>query len=164
LVADKHVADYFEATVRAGGEPKQAANWITGELFRLLKDGNLAISAAADQVPPESLAGLMGLLQQQTINVNMAKEVLAEMLTSGQAAREIVEARGLAQVSDEAQLATVVAQVLDDHPAEVAQYLGGKEAISGWLMGQVMRATRGQANPQLARRLLLSQLRARRDS
>jgi aspartyl-tRNA(Asn)/glutamyl-tRNA(Gln) amidotransferase subunit B len=84
------------------------------------------------------------------------------MLASGQTAQEIVEAQGLAQVSDEAALAPVVRQVLDQHPDEVAQYLAGKEALSGWLMGQVMRATRGKANPQLARELLLAQLEARR--
>lgn len=162
LTADRAVAEYFEALVEAGGEPKQATNWITGELFRLMKDQNLDIDAVQTQSPPGRLAELLGLIEQETININTAKEVLAEMLKSGRAAGEIVETRGLAQVSDEATLAEVVKQVLDAHRDEVAQYLGGKEGIAGWLMGQVMRATRGKAKPQLARRLLMAQLEARR--
>jgi aspartyl-tRNA(Asn)/glutamyl-tRNA(Gln) amidotransferase subunit B len=127
-----------------------------------MKAGNLEISDVVDRVPPESLGELLGLVRKKNININTAKGVLAEMLDSGQAAREIVEARGLAQVSDETVLVATVTQVLEEHPAEVAQYLGGKEAISGWLMGQVMKATRGKANPQLARQLLIAQLEARR--
>ena len=91
-------------------------------------------------------------------------QVLADMLDSGQAAQEIVAARGLVQVSDVPALAAAVNQTLDANPGPVAQYLGGKESIAGWLMGQVMRATRGQANPQLARQLLLEQLEGRRHS
>ena len=162
LTADRAVAEYFEAVVRAGGEPKQATNWITGELFRLMRDANLEIHAAQAKIPPQSLVGLMELIESETININIAKEVLAAMLESGQTAQAIVDRRGLAQVSDAAALTTVVAQVLDAHPEQVAQYLGGKEALSGWLMGQVMRATRGKANPQLARQVLIAQLRARR--
>jgi aspartyl-tRNA(Asn)/glutamyl-tRNA(Gln) amidotransferase subunit B len=113
-------------------------------------------------VPPGRLVALLGLVEEETINVNSAKEVLAAMLDSGRAAGEIVAARGLAQVSDAAALAVVVTQVLDAHPEQVAAYLGGKETVAGWLMGQVMRATRGQANPGLARQLLLEQLEARR--
>jgi len=160
LVSDQAVARYFEAAVAAGGAPKQTANWITGELFRLIKERNLEIAAVEKKMPPARLVELMSLVRKKTINANTAKEVLADMLESGQAAQEIVEARGLAQLSDAAALAAIVTQVLDEHPDIVAQYLSGKEAVSGWLMGQVMRATHGQADPQLARKLLLEQLTA----
>jgi aspartyl-tRNA(Asn)/glutamyl-tRNA(Gln) amidotransferase subunit B len=159
LTADRAVAEYFEAAVGAGGEPKRTANWVTGALFRLMKGESLEIGDVEDKVPPGRLVELMGLVEKKTLNINTAKEVLAGMLESGQAAGEIVEARGLAQVSDEAALAAVVTQVLDEHPGPVAQYLGGKEAISGWLMGQVMKATRGKANPQLVKELLREKLR-----
>jgi aspartyl-tRNA(Asn)/glutamyl-tRNA(Gln) amidotransferase subunit B len=162
LVADKGVAAYFEAVVQAGGGPTQAANWITGEFFYLMKEQRLAIGDVEKKIAPARLGELLGLIEQETVNSSTAKEVLAEMLSSGRAAPEIVEARGLAQMSDEAALAAVVSQVLDAHPQEVVQYLGGKEAVSGWLMGQVMKATRGKANPQLARQLLLAELKARR--
>lgn len=164
LVSDRAVAEYFEATVAAGAEPKQAANWITGELFRLLKEAGQEIDDLKTRLTPEKLVGLISLVQNETINSNTARQVLADMLESGQAAREIVEARGLAQVSDVSALAVAVSQALDANPGPVAQYLDGKESIAGWLMGQVMRATRGQANPQLARQLLLEQLEARRQA
>jgi aspartyl-tRNA(Asn)/glutamyl-tRNA(Gln) amidotransferase subunit B len=162
LTSDRAVSAYFEAVVSAGGEPKQAANWVTGELFRLMKEQSLGIGQVEAIMPSERLYELLGLVGNRTININTAKEVLADMLGSGQTALEIVQARGLAQVSDEMALTAVVTQVLDGHPDEVAQYLGGKEAISGWLMGQVMKATRSKANPQLARQLLIDQLEARR--
>jgi aspartyl-tRNA(Asn)/glutamyl-tRNA(Gln) amidotransferase subunit B len=164
VTGDRAVADYFETVVEAGGEPKQAANWISGELFRLMNEQNLEMGAVTAKVPPRRLVELMALIENKTINISGAKEVLADMLATGQGAQEVVQARGLAQVSDETALAAVVAQVLDDHPAEVAQYLAGKETLSGWLMGQVMKATRGKANPQVARRLLTAQLEARRPS
>jgi aspartyl-tRNA(Asn)/glutamyl-tRNA(Gln) amidotransferase subunit B len=162
LTADRAVAEYFEAVANAGGDPKQACNWITGELFRLMKERNLGIAAAKSQVAPDGLVELMQLVENKTININIAKEVLEKMLDSGQTAQQIVQAHALAQVSDEADLEKIVTQVLCAHPEEVGQYLAGKEAISGWLMGQVMRATRGKANPQLARQLLVAQLEARR--
>jgi aspartyl-tRNA(Asn)/glutamyl-tRNA(Gln) amidotransferase subunit B len=162
LTADRAVAEYFEAVVDAGGEPKQASNWITGELFRLMRERGLETGQLAAQLPADRLVALMGLIADGTININTGKEVLAEILASGQRAQAIVERRGLAQVSDAGALAAVVAQVLEAHPAEVAQYLGGREGITGWLMGQVMRATRGKANPQMARELLMAALEAKR--
>jgi aspartyl-tRNA(Asn)/glutamyl-tRNA(Gln) amidotransferase subunit B len=126
-----------------------------------MRERALEIEALATKTPPQRLVELLGLVENRTINNNTAKEVLAEMVDSGYGAREIVDARGLVQVSDEAALVVVVTQVLDEHPDEVTQYLGGKEAVSGWLMGQVMRATRGKANPQLARRILMDQLECR---
>jgi aspartyl-tRNA(Asn)/glutamyl-tRNA(Gln) amidotransferase subunit B len=164
LTADREVAAYFEAVIKAGGEPKQAANWVTGELFRLMNQESLALAAVAAQTPPERLAGLMDLVTQGTINLNTAKEVLARMLSSGRPADEIVAAEGLAQVSDRAALVAVIQQVLDAHPGEVRTYLDGKESVAGWLMGQVMRATQGQANPGLARQLLTAELEARREA
>lgn len=161
LVSDRAVAEYFEAAVANGGEPKRTANWITGELFRLMKENNLEIGDVEKRTPPSRLVELIGLVEKRTINTTTARQVLAEMLEGGQTAQEIVEARGLAQLSDASALAAVVAQVLDDHPDAVAQYLAGKETVAGWLMGQVMRATRGQADPQLARQLLVEQLAGR---
>jgi aspartyl-tRNA(Asn)/glutamyl-tRNA(Gln) amidotransferase subunit B len=164
LTADRAVAEYFEAVVSAGGDPKRAANWITGELFRLMKEADLDIVAVSAQIPAKRLVELMGLVEKGTVNSNTAKEVLAVMLDSGQTAERIVEARGLAQVSDGAALVAVVNQVLDAHPDQVTQYLDGKESLSGWFMGQVMKATRGKANPQMARRMVTDQLEARRGS
>ncbi len=163
LVADRAVAEYFEAVVAAGGDPRLAANWITGELFKRMNEGGLSIEEVAGRMPPENLVGLLDLVADGTINQTTAKEVLADMLRGGQTARDIVDEQGLAQISDDAALAKIVTQVLDEHPQQVESYLSGKESLIGWLMGQVMRHTQGQANPQIARRLLREGLHARRD-
>jgi len=161
LVADKGVADYYEATVATGkADPKTAANWVTGELFRLMKEAGQEIGAL--RVSPQALVELIGLVEDGTVNLNTGKEVLEEMFVSGRSARQIVDERGLAQISDAAALENIVAQVLEENPEQASRYLGGKEQILGWLIGQVMKATRGKANPQVVRELLQAQLEARR--
>jgi aspartyl-tRNA(Asn)/glutamyl-tRNA(Gln) amidotransferase subunit B len=156
LAADRAVADYFEAAVAAGQKlglmPKTTANWVTGELFRLLK----AAEAEIDQgrVTPGELVELVALVEGGTITANSGKRVLEEIFASGRRAAEIVEAKGLAQVSDEDALARVVAEVVAANPEEVAHYRQGKESLLQWFVGQVMRATRGKANPQVVQDLL----------
>ncbi|MDY7078691.1 MAG: Asp-tRNA(Asn)/Glu-tRNA(Gln) amidotransferase subunit GatB [Chloroflexota bacterium] len=163
LVADKSIADYYEAAVSAAtstATPKTVANWITGEMFRLVKDAGKEFGAEA--VTPQALAELIGLVKDGVINLSTGKDVLAEMFASGRDARQIVERRGLAQISDAATLEKAVVQVLEENPEQVNQYLGGKAQLLGWLMGQVMKATRGKANPQMVRELLQAKLDARR--
>ena len=161
LVADKRMADYYEAAVAATtAGPKTVANWITGALFRLMKEAGQEIDTAT--VSPQSLADLIGLVEDGAINLSTGKEVLGEMFASGHNAQQIVEQRGLAQISDADALEKIVAQVLNENPDQANEYLGGRVQIIGWLMGQVMRATRGKANPQIVRELLKAQLEARR--
>jgi len=163
LVAEKDVADYYEAAVAAAGstaDPKVVANWVTGELFRLMKERGQHINAVP--VSPQALADLIVLVNDGTINLNTGKEVLAEMFASGRSARQIVKERGLAQISDAAALGEIVTRVIKEHPQQVAQYLSGQAKVLGWLMGQVMRATQGKANPQMVRELLQAQLEAQR--
>ncbi len=163
LVADKAVADYYEAAVTAAIStisPKTVANWITGELFRLMREAEQEIGAVP--VSPQALVELIGLVGDGTINLNMGKEVLEEMFASGHSAQQIVEGRGLAQISDAAALESIVTQVLEENPKQVGRYLDGKVQLLGWLMGQVMKATRGKANPQVVRELLQAQLDGRR--
>jgi aspartyl-tRNA(Asn)/glutamyl-tRNA(Gln) amidotransferase subunit B len=158
LVGDKSTADYYEAAVAAStaSSPKTVANWVTGELFRLMNESGQQIDALP--VSAQALAELIALVEDNTINTNTGKEVLAEMFTSGHSARQIVDERGLAQISDTAALEQIVAQVLEDNPQQVAQYLDGRGQLIGWMMGQVMQATRGKANPQVVRALLEEQL------
>jgi aspartyl-tRNA(Asn)/glutamyl-tRNA(Gln) amidotransferase subunit B len=163
LVEDRGVADYYEAVVSAAdGEvtSKVVANWVTGALFGLMNESNQRIAQV--QVSPEALVGLIGLVEDGTINTNTGKEVLGEMFASGRGAREIVEERGLAQISDTSELEQIVMQILDENPEQVQKYLDGKEQIIGWMIGQVMKATRGKANPQVVRALIQAQLEARR--
>jgi aspartyl-tRNA(Asn)/glutamyl-tRNA(Gln) amidotransferase subunit B len=159
LVADKAVADYFEAALAARPpevSAKTVANWLTGELFGLLNAAGVEIEAV--KVRPVALAELLGLIARGEINQTTGKAVLIEMFATGGAPGDIVRAKGLAQVSDEAALAAAVQQVIADNPGQIEQYLAGKETVAKWLMGQVMRAQGGKANPQIVQRLLAEAL------
>jgi aspartyl-tRNA(Asn)/glutamyl-tRNA(Gln) amidotransferase subunit B len=156
LASDRQVADYFEAAVTAGQEegiaPDTTANWVMGELFRLLKAGGVEIQNA--KVAPSALADLIASVEKGTITSGSGRKVLAEMFATGRPAGEIIEEKQLAQISDQDALAEIVEEVLAAHPSEVAQFRGGKETLLQWFVGQVMRATRGKANPQMVRDLL----------
>lgn len=159
LVADRAVADFYERVVDAGAEPKAAANWITGEIFRLMNKKDME-RENIDQVAvtPEALAKLIDMVDKDRINANTARDVLEILFEEGGAPNEIVKVRGWGQVSDEAALAEAVEKVLADNPDVVQDYLGGKETVAQWLMGQVMREMRGKANPQIVIQLLSGRL------
>jgi aspartyl-tRNA(Asn)/glutamyl-tRNA(Gln) amidotransferase subunit B len=163
LTIEPAAADYYEQSLQAAPEasPKLMANWITGDLFGLLNQAGLDLQAAP--VGPQALAELVGMAARGEINQNTAKAVLAEMFSSGKTAGQIVAARGLRQISDTGFISGLVKQVLDENPEQVASYLGGKETLSKWLFGQVMRAAKGQANPQVLQVELDRQLGALKD-
>jgi len=162
LTAERPVADYFEACVKFMplNSAKTVANWITGELFRLMNETGTDIEQV--KVKPDDLAALIGLVGAGALNQNTAKVVFEEMFASGQLPAAIIQRRGLAQISDAGELAAIVERVLDENPRPVRDYLGGKEPIFKWLLGQVMRATRGQANPQVAQEILRASLERRK--
>jgi aspartyl-tRNA(Asn)/glutamyl-tRNA(Gln) amidotransferase subunit B len=159
LTQSRAQADFFEATIGAGAPAKAASNWIQGELARALKDAGLEI--ARSPVAPERLAGLLALIDDKTISGAMAKGVFEKMFATGTAAADIVRAEGLAQIDDAAQIAAVIAEVLERERDAVAQYRAGKAATFGFLVGQVMRAAAGKANPKRVNELLRSALEAR---
>jgi aspartyl-tRNA(Asn)/glutamyl-tRNA(Gln) amidotransferase subunit B len=157
LAAERSVAQWFEAAVNVySGSPQEVANWTTGQLFALLKEEGSTITDL--NLHPDQLAALLELVDAGTVNRNTAKKVLQEMIASGQPPDVIVQAQGLAQVSDEARLAEIVERVLLANPEEVQRYQEGKRSLFGWFMGQVMRETRGKANPDLVRQLLAQAL------
>ncbi len=161
LVEDVALADYFEAAVRGyGGKAVSVSKWVVGELAYLMNRDGIAIERV--RVAPESIASLVKLLDAGTISQSSAKDVLGTMFESGRAPEAIVKEKGLVQISDQDQLAQVVDQVLADHPEEVTAYLEGRESLLQWFMGQVMRATRGRAQPQTVLGLLRAKLEARR--
>jgi aspartyl-tRNA(Asn)/glutamyl-tRNA(Gln) amidotransferase subunit B len=164
LAGDRAVADYFEAVVsrnpaslRSRVSERTIANWITGELFRLMNASGLGIEAV--KIPPGALAELLTMVDAGQINPNSAKRVLDVMFESGRGAPEIVRELGLSQVSDADALSAVVADVVARFPAEVAKYRAGSEKVMAWLMGQVMRETRGKGNPAVVKELLETALR-----
>jgi aspartyl-tRNA(Asn)/glutamyl-tRNA(Gln) amidotransferase subunit B len=146
-------AGYFEATVAAGAPPKAASNWIQGEVRRKLKDAG-ADDLAAVPISPERLAGLIALIERGTISSSAAKHVFEAMWTSDRSAQSIVDAEQLAQIDDEAALARLVADVVAHHPGEIAQIRAGRNNVLGFLVGLVMKATSGKANPQTVTDLL----------
>ena len=146
LTAGRAVADYFEATLgTAGCDAQLAANWITGELAAQLNRHQLEIDASP--VTPQMLAGLLVRITDGTVSNTGAKEVLAAMWGGEGSADSVIEARGLEQMSDNSALEKAVDRVLADNPSQVAQYRGGKTKVLGFLVGQVMKATAGKANP-----------------
>ncbi|MCA9916704.1 MAG: hypothetical protein KC445_02080, partial [Anaerolineales bacterium] len=125
----------------------------------LMNEAKLSIDAI--QVTPAALVELIGLVDKQTINNNTAKEVLAEMFATGTAPAQIVESKGLAQISDNTAIQAIIEQILDDNADQVARYLEGQTKLRGFFIGQVMRQTQGKANPALVNQLLDAALAAR---
>jgi aspartyl-tRNA(Asn)/glutamyl-tRNA(Gln) amidotransferase subunit B len=157
VIAEERVtAEWFEAAIAADGDPKKVANWLINNLFSLLNEQKQSIDALP--FAPAAFVRLIELVDNDTINQTSAKEVLAEMSHSGRAPDEIVAAQGLAQISDEEKLALIVQKLLSDYPDAVAQYRRGKTGLLGWFVGQVMKETRGKANPAVVNRLVQENL------
>jgi aspartyl-tRNA(Asn)/glutamyl-tRNA(Gln) amidotransferase subunit B len=159
LTQSAELADYFEAVAAASAAPKAASNWIMGELLRTMNERGVTIADVP--LTPAALAGLIGLIEKGTISSSLAKDVFAKMYGSGRSADEIVAAEGLAQIGDEGALAAIVEEVVGRNADAVAQYRAGKAQTFGFLVGQVMKASGGKANPKLANQLLKKHLDAR---
>ena len=162
LTSDRELADYFEKVVAQRSstvvvaDPKLVANWMLGDLFSLMNQAGITIDRL--QVAPGALAQLVTMVSDGQINQSSAKEVLIEMFSSGRSPADIVEARGLTQVSDESFISDLVRQALSENPKEVASYKAGKVGIANFLFGQVMKKAAGKANPQVVRAELERQL------
>lgn len=156
LTNDKDRADYFEAMVAAGAEPKEAANWLMGDFAKLLSRDNLEMKAAPVQAA--AMADLLKLIAKGTISGKIAKQVFAEMWTSGKDPETIVKEKGLVQISDTGALEELAAKVIAANPQSVADFKAGKKKAVGFLMGQIMKETKGKANPQVVNGILTKML------
>ncbi|HEX8948988.1 MAG TPA: Asp-tRNA(Asn)/Glu-tRNA(Gln) amidotransferase GatCAB subunit B, partial [Dissulfurispiraceae bacterium] len=156
LSSEKAVADWFEAAVKAGGQSKAVSNWMMGELMRLLNEENRPVEECP--VSPERLAGMLALIDNGTISGKIAKTVFDEMYRTGKDAGEIVKEKGLVQVSDSGAIEKAIDEVLGRHAKEVERYRAGEEKLLGFFVGQVMKATKGKANPQMLNDLLKKKL------
>jgi aspartyl-tRNA(Asn)/glutamyl-tRNA(Gln) amidotransferase subunit B len=152
LTASRETGDYFEACVRLYPQPKAVSNWVMGELARLLNATGTEISASP--VKPEQLAALLKLMDDGTISGKIAKTVFEEMFAAGKDPETIVKEKGLVQITDEDALRAVVQEVVAGNPKVADDYRQGKDKALGFLVGQVMKATRGKANPALVNSLL----------
>ena len=149
-------ASYFEQTARTCGNPKAASNWVQGELMGALNSSGTDIGESP--VDPGRLGSLIKLVDTGKLSGKLAKDVFAKMFKTGKTAEQIVEAEGLRQISDTGELEGVIGRVLDSSPKQVALYQGGKKGVIGYFVGQVMKATRGQANPRLVNEMLRKKL------
>ena len=152
LTQTRAAADYFERAVAAGAAPKLASNWIVGELARKLKE--LRVDVGESPLSAERLGGLLQLIEQGVINQSMAKDVFERMFESGRSAADIVATEGLAQIEDDGQIDQLVTDVLSRNAKAVAQYRAGKAATFGYLVGQVLKAANGKANPTRVKAIL----------
>jgi aspartyl-tRNA(Asn)/glutamyl-tRNA(Gln) amidotransferase subunit B len=148
----KSLADYFESCVRLFPHPKTVSNWVMGELLRELN--TTGTSPDSSPVTPERLVQLLQLVEDGTISLKVARDLFPELYASGKDPDHLVREKGLIQVSDEAILGKIIMEVLAQHPAQVEQYRAGKETVLGFLVGQVMKASQGKANPGKVNTLL----------
>ncbi|WP_254567497.1 Asp-tRNA(Asn)/Glu-tRNA(Gln) amidotransferase subunit GatB [Oscillatoria sp. HE19RPO] len=156
LTDDRAVAEYFEATLAEGGDAKQAANWIQGDITGYLKTEKLSITAIA--LTPVALAELTGLITSGTISGKIAKDILPELLTQGGSPKELVESKGLIQISDTSALEKMIDEAIAAHPKEVESYRNGKTKLKGFFVGQVMKLSGGRADPKLTNQLVEQKL------
>ncbi len=156
LTTSRTLADYFEACVNLHPSPKPLSNWIMGPLLGLLNTENKKIPDSP--VPAKHLAALVSLIDKGTISGKIAKKVFADMAASGDSPDSIVKKKGLVQVSDTGRIEAIVDTVLAENSAQVEQYRGGKTKVFGFFVGQVMKATRGQANPAVVNEILKQKL------
>ncbi len=152
LVQNKDLGDFFENAVKEGGEPKTVANWLINDLLGLLRENQKSLEESP--VTPSSLAELVNLIKEGVISTKIGKEIIKEMFETGKRASQIVEERGLRQITDKSALEEVVIKVIERFPAEVERYKNGETKLLGFFVGQIMKETRGKANPKLANQIL----------
>lgn len=158
LTQERDMAEYFEAAAAEGVLAKEVSNWMLTEMLRELKEQE--IKAEEAKFRPSQLAALINLIAQGSISNSIGKQIFSELFTSGQDPQAYVQAKNLVQISDQNQLEDIVAQVLEENPDEVQAYQGGKTKLLSFFMGQVMKKTKGQANPQKVNDLLQSRLKS----
>ncbi|MGL5513209.1 MAG: Asp-tRNA(Asn)/Glu-tRNA(Gln) amidotransferase subunit GatB, partial [Sporomusa sp.] len=156
ITASRAMADYFDAAVTAGADAKAAANWLMGDVAKHLNATNISVESCL--VTPAQLAELIALIAKGTISGKIAKTVFEGMWSSGKAAETIVKEQGLVQISDEGAIVAIVDGVIAANPQSVADFKAGKEKAIGFLVGQVMKQSKGRANPELVNKLLKERL------
>ena len=156
LVAERETAAFFETLLAGKRDPKQAANWLTGEYFAALNRSDLALGEAP--VDAAGLGGLLDLIADGTISGRIAKEVFEIMWQSGKPAARIVEEKGLKQITDTGEIEGILDAIISGAPQQVEQFRSGNEKILGWFVGQAMKQTGGKANPGVVNQLLRKKL------
>ncbi|CAM5796723.1 MULTISPECIES: Asp-tRNA(Asn)/Glu-tRNA(Gln) amidotransferase subunit GatB [Brevibacillus] len=157
ITMSKDTADFFDETVKTGADPKAAANWLMVELLGYLNAGNLTLADV--KITPHGLGEMIKLIENGTISSKIAKTVFKEMVETGKEPKQIVEEKGLVQISDEGALLAIVQEVVNNNPQAVADYKAGNDKAVAFFVGQVMKQTRGKANPPMVNKLLVEALK-----
>ncbi len=152
IVAQYELAMFFDEVLKAGGNPKIAVNFLMGEIAAYLKEQKLSINET--KLTPESLVELIGLIEKATISNNIGKQIIVEMMETGEKASAIVEKKGLSQISDTGAIKEIAQKIIEANPSQVEAYKGGKDKLFGFFVGQVMKETKGRANPQSVNQIL----------
>ncbi len=156
LTEERAIAEWFEEAVALGGKAKEVSNWMMTELLRLLNENNMDITEC--KITPEHLVKLIGLIDKGTISRNIAKKVFAEIFESGKDPEAVVKEKGLVQITDTSEIEKMVEDILSQHPKEVERYRNGEQKLLGFFVGQVMKASKGKANPKAVNELLRKKL------
>lgn len=152
IVAQYELAMFFDEVLKAGGNPKIAVNFLMGEVAAYLKEQKLSINET--KLTPENLVELISLIEKATISNNIGKQIIVEMMETGEKASAIVEKKGLSQISDTGAIKEIAQKIIDANPSQVEAYRGGKDKLFGFFVGQVMKETKGRANPQSVNQIL----------
>ncbi|WLR51113.1 Asp-tRNA(Asn)/Glu-tRNA(Gln) amidotransferase subunit GatB [Bacillus tianshenii] len=159
LTLTKEMSDFFEETVEKGADAKQAANWMMGEVSAYLNAEQVELEDT--KLAPEGLAKMISLIEKGTISSKIAKKVFKELITEGGDPEQIVKDKGLVQISDEGELKKIVVGIMDNNPQSIEDYKNGKDKALGFLVGQVMKETRGKANPPMVNKIILEEMENR---
>lgn len=159
LTQTKEMSDFYDATVAAGADPKLAANWLMGEVNAYLNSKQVELSDTA--LTPEHLATMIKLIEDETISSKIAKKVFKEIITNDTEPKTWVESKGMVQLSDPAKLQPIIEEVLDNNEQSIEDFKNGKDRAIGFLVGQIMKKTRGMANPKMVNKLLMASLKER---
>jgi aspartyl-tRNA(Asn)/glutamyl-tRNA(Gln) amidotransferase subunit B len=156
LTDDRALAEYYERVAGRLSDAKAASNWIMTEVMRVLKESGTGIEGFP--IGPDALSELLTLVETDKISGKIAKDVFAEMLSSGMPAGQIVESKGLSQISDHDELGVIIESLIQSHSEQVSDYRAGNKRVLGFFVGQVMQQTGGRANPAMVNELLRAQL------
>ena len=156
LTSERALAEYYEEVVQLCGKPKQASNWVMGDVLRFLNEEKRNIRQCP--ITAKSLADMIKLIEEGAISGKMAKDVIEEMYKSGKSPQDIIKEKGLVQITDEGELIKTITTIIEANPNQLKDFRGGKEKLFGFFVGQVMKATQGKANPQLVNDLLKKML------
>ncbi|MBC6310522.1 Asp-tRNA(Asn)/Glu-tRNA(Gln) amidotransferase subunit GatB [Listeria sp. FSL L7-1582] len=159
LTLTKEMSDFFEATIAKGADAKQVSNWLMGEVSAYLNAEQQELEDT--KLTPDNLAGMIGLIEKGTISSKIAKKVFRELIMNGGDAEEVVKAKGLIQISDAGELRGIISGILDQNEQSVTDFKNGKDRAVGFLVGQVMKATKGQANPTMVNEILVDEMNKR---